>query len=153
MAAGSQAIKRKDNKIYVMKWSNLHKTLNKPDADSDASEDEEEPTLHHEFVPHKGAVNRLKTLHGSHIVATWNDESEVGIYDVKAALINLQNNQGKKGGKQNKFGGCKLASFKHTQEGFALDWSPLTLGRLAAGSCNSNIQLYSPTDETLSNWA
>lgn len=71
-----------------MKWSNLNKTLNKGDADSDES-DSEEPTLQHEYVPHKGAVNRLQSLHGSHIVATWNDEAEVGIYDVKAALINL----------------------------------------------------------------
>lgn len=96
-------------------------------------------------------MNRLKALHNSHIVATWNDENEVGIYDIKAALTNLQNRKAK-GGKQSKFGGSKLASFKHTQEGFALDWSYHSLGRLAAGSCNSKIQLYSPTDESLSCW-
>lgn len=97
-------------------------------------------------------MNRLKALHGSHIVATWNDENEVAIYDIKAALQNLQNRGSKKGGKQGKFGGSKLAMFKHTQEGFALDWSQMKLGRLAAGSCNAKIQLYSPTDETLSCW-
>jgi len=46
---------------------------------------------------------------------------------------------GKKKKKQNKkgFGGCKLAGFKHKAEGYALDWSPNTFGRLASGSCDS----------------
>jgi len=31
-------------------------------------------------------------------------------------------------------GGCKVAGFKHKFEGYALDWSPMTYGRLASGS-------------------
>lgn len=98
-----------------MKWSNLHTTLDTPEQDSDESEDEEKtPVLQHEFVPHKGAVNRLKSMHGSHIVATWNDENEVGIYDIKSALTNLQDRSAKKGAKQTGHGGSKLGAFKHT---------------------------------------
>ena len=41
-----------------------------------------EPTLRYEVVPHRGAINRLRTMHGSPIVATWNEDGEVGIYNV-----------------------------------------------------------------------
>jgi ribosome assembly protein RRB1 len=85
LAAGSQAQKRSDNRIYVMKWTNMAQTLkpaNPEESDSDEPE-EEQPSLMHEIVPHKGGVNRLRTMHGSSIIATWNDEAEVAIYDVK----------------------------------------------------------------------
>jgi len=49
-----------------------------------------------------------------------------------------------------KYGGCKIASFKHKQEGYALDWSCNTLGRLAAGSNDSSLYLYKSADETCS---
>jgi hypothetical protein len=74
-----------------MKWSNLTRTLNLPGHDSESSDEEHMPVLDHEYVPHKGAVNRLKAMHGSPIVATWNDENEVAIYDIKGALTKLEN--------------------------------------------------------------
>lgn len=48
-----------------------------------------EPVIRYESVPHRGPVNRLRCLHGSSLVATWNDEGEVGIYDVQAAVDEL----------------------------------------------------------------
>ncbi len=73
-------------------------------------------------------------MHGSGIVATWSDENEVGIYDVSQAVEALDQPVNKN---RKPLGGNKLAGFKFPDEGYALDWSPLTFGRLAAGSCNS----------------
>ena len=89
LCAGSQALKRSENKIYVMKWSNMQKTLKDDDEDSDnegSDEDETiQPDMKFEVVPHKGSVNRIRSMHGTGIVATWNDEAEVGIYNVSEA--------------------------------------------------------------------
>ena len=57
------------------------------EEDSDMDSDEadahfKEPTMRFETVPHRGAINRLRTMHGSPIVATWNEDGEVGIYNV-----------------------------------------------------------------------
>ena len=38
---------------------------------------------------------------------------------------------------QRSYGGCKLAQFRHKDEGYALEWSPQSFGRLAAGTCDS----------------
>lgn len=41
-----------------------------------------EPVIRYESIPHKGCVNRIRSLHGTPIVATWNDDGEVGIYNI-----------------------------------------------------------------------
>ena len=45
-----------------------------------------EPIIRFETVPHRGTINRLRSMHGSSIVATWNDEGEVGIYNISGAV-------------------------------------------------------------------
>jgi len=79
----------------------MEKTLNDDDVPEDNSEDDEEdiieklnskmkePVIRFESIPHRGCVNRIRTMHGSPIVATWNDEGEVGIYNISSALIEL----------------------------------------------------------------
>jgi ribosome assembly protein RRB1 len=88
--AGSQAATKSENKIYCLKWSDMHKTLDEDESCSDEEDENEkqmrEPTIRFEGVPHKGAVNRIRSLHGSGIVATWNDEAEVAIYNVSQAI-------------------------------------------------------------------
>lgn len=143
-----------------MKWSDMCRTLkddddvNEDESDSDA-ENDKDPVMRFECVPHKGSVNRIRSMYGTGIVATWNDENEVGIYNISSAIEALDavpsTDKKKKKDKQG-FGGSKIASFKHTDEGFALDWSPLTYGRLASGGCNSQIWLYQPADETCSSF-
>ena len=75
-----------------MKWSNLQKTLKDDDVESDDNSDDDiEPDMKFEVVPHKGSVNRIRSLHGTGVVATWNDEAEVAIYNVSEAVEALDN--------------------------------------------------------------
>lgn len=158
--AGSQTLKKNDNKIYIMKWSEMCKTLKDDDdtnLDKDSDDDAEndkDPEMRFEVVPHKGCVNRIRSLFGSPIVATWNDDNEVAIYNLASAMEALDQTgvDKKKNPPKKNFGGTKVACFKHTDEGFALDWSPFTYGRLAAGSCNSQIYLYQSADENCSSF-
>jgi ribosome assembly protein RRB1 len=121
-----------------MKWADMKKTLKEEDeSESQSDEEDNNPELRFETIPHKGCVNRIRSLHGSGIVATWNDDNEVGIYNISSAIEALDNNDPKTKNQKKSYGGTKLAAFKYSDEGFALDWSPLTWGRLAAGSCNS----------------
>ena len=136
-----------------MKWSNMHKTVNEDDIESDSDEDAEndkyrQPVIRFESVPHRGAINRIRAMHGSPIVATWNEDGEVGIYNISSALDELERPVSQK----KSFGGCKISSFKHKSEGYALDWSPLTYGRLASGTCDSQLWLYQAADETCSSF-
>jgi ribosome assembly protein RRB1 len=144
-------LKKNENKIYVLKWSDMCKTLKDDDVDiSDEENDEDgkDPVMRYESIPHKGCINRIRSLHGSGVVATWSDENEVGIYDVTQAVEAVDIPTGGQGKKS--YSGTKLASFKHSDEGYALDWSPLTLGRLASGGCNAQIWLYQAKDENCS---
>ena len=96
---GSQCENKSDNKIYVMKWSQMEKTLLQDQEVSDNSEDDEEdmiqklaikePIIRFESIPHRGVVNRIRSLHGSSIVATWNEEGEVGVFNVASAVEEL----------------------------------------------------------------
>lgn len=131
-----------------MKWSEMYKTVNEDDLDSeeDDSDEHREPIIRFESVPHRGAINRVRAMHGSSIVATWNEDAEVGIYNVAPALEELDQPV-VPGKKQKTFGNTKVAQFKHRTEGFALEWSPHTYGRLASGTCDAQLWLYQPADE------
>lgn len=87
MVAGSQAEKKTENKLYVMKWHDMVKTDREDDVDSDMDSDEEneffrEPILRFETVAHRGIVNRVRSMYGTPIVATWSEDAEVGIYNI-----------------------------------------------------------------------
>ena len=96
----------------------------------------------------------MRSMHGTPIVAAWTEEAEVAIFNVAQAVEELEKpvvtKQQKKQPK--KYGGCKIGSFKHRQEGFGLDWSCSTLGRLAAGSNDAAIYIYKSSDETCSSF-
>lgn len=175
--AGSQCEHSAENRIYVMKWFDMHKTLHDDDPISEHSDEDEEdliekmnakikePIIRFENVPHKGSVNRIRSLHGSSIVATWSEENEVGIYNISSAIEQLDlpvedeetvptaSKKKKKKTKAKKVhGGCKVAGFKHKSEGYALDWSPNTFGRLASGSCDAQLWIYQAGDENCSHF-
>ena len=106
-------------------------------------------------------------MYGSPIVATWNDEGEVGIYNIQAAVQALDEpadpetlaetssknkKKKKKAAAKKSFGGTKISQFRHKSEGYALEWSPHTFGRLASGSCDSQLWLYAAADENCSSF-
>lgn len=80
----------------------MRKTLHDDEPPSENSDDDEEslmekmnaraqePILRFESIPHRGSVNRIRSLHGSSIVATWSEENEIGIYDVTSAIEQLE---------------------------------------------------------------
>merc|ERR1719284_1464420 len=70
VAAGTQAEQASDNRIYLMKWSNLRKTdkdgrEDSDEDDDDESDSDEEAEAHVETraVPHAGGVNRIRCMH------------------------------------------------------------------------------------------
>ena len=73
-----------------MKWSNMHKTLNDDEEQSEEDEEEDtkkkDPVMVYEAIPHNGGVNRIRSMHGSNLVATWSDENEIGVYDVSKVI-------------------------------------------------------------------
>jgi ribosome assembly protein RRB1 len=93
MVAGSQAEKRNDNRIYVMKWGDMHRTTHEDEECSDSDEEEardKEPVIRFEAIPHRGGINRIRSMHGTPIVATWTEDAEVSIYNVASALEELE---------------------------------------------------------------
>lgn len=88
--AGSQSLKKNENKIYAMKWSDMCRTLKDDDdieGDSDSdTENDKDPEMRFECIPHKGCVNRIRSMYGTGIVATWNDENEVAVYNISSAV-------------------------------------------------------------------
>ena len=70
----------------------MHKTLQDDDVSRDEDEDEtgKDSVMRFETVPHRGCVNRIRSMHGTCIVATWSDENEVGIYNVTSAYEALE---------------------------------------------------------------
>ena len=106
-------------------------------------------------------------MYGSPIVATWNDEGEVGIYNIQAAVNALDEpaepeavaetssknkKKKKKAVAKKQFGGTKIAQFRHKAEGYAMEWSPHSFGRLASGSCDAQLWLYAAADENCSSF-
>lgn len=88
-------------------------------------------------------------MHGSNIVATWNDDAQVSIFNVSEAIKRVdKKHKSKSNTMAKKKYPCLIQAFKHKAEGFALDWSPLKHGLLASGGCDGNIFLYEPTDSS-----
>jgi len=50
------------------------------------------------------------------------------------------------------YGGTKIAMFKHKVEGYALEWSPHSMGRLASGSCDAHLWIYNSADANCSSF-
>jgi ribosome assembly protein RRB1 len=75
----------------------------------------------------------------SNIVASWSDIGEVNLWDLAPLMKALD-------------GPSKIPSIsplytsKHKQEGFAMDWSPVSEGRLVVGDFAKNIYLWEPSE-------
>ena len=96
---GTQADRADRNRLQVMKLSDLHRTSKAPSSDDDEDEDSEEegpdetdddPTLDHVNIPHKGGVNRVRSMpQRPHVVATWSETSGVYVWDLERQVSAL----------------------------------------------------------------
>lgn len=153
--AGSMASQPSKNQLYVLKFSRLMETKNDDDSISDDDEDDEnkdgdEPVIFHQAIPLKAGVNRVRAMHNQPIVALWDESRKVQIYDIKKNQNYLQGLTDQTSKHEIKVKGSDqrlLNSFTFPQEGFGLEWSPHTLGRLQAGSCDGNINVIQTGDE------
>jgi ribosome assembly protein RRB1 len=170
---GGAQTKTQNGNLYYMKWYNMHKTKYDDDPDKGADSDEEEgeePYLKFERVQIKGNVNRLKTMKNSYLCGLWSDAPSVEIVDLRQLITDLEESNDKikesleygLTNKENNIGNKKrklnsksvtVKSFNRSLEGFAIEWSPILPGVLAAGGQDKKIELYYPKDETCSDWA
>jgi len=160
LVTGSQADSSDKNKLTLLKLSDLTKTQQKPAKDEDDSSDEEssdedddegvdvEPILEHVNAPHIGGVNRIRAMPSfdgveSGIVASMSDNGSVYIYDFrKVSTALMVKAPYPKGAIPTK---PSFTFNKHSEEGFAIDWSPLVPGRLATGDVAGDIWVWADT--------
>jgi ribosome assembly protein RRB1 len=141
--AGTQADNDRDNKIYVMKMTDLHRTEFDSDEEAEMEEEDldEDAQLTFLTVPHIGSVNRIRSMpQKPSIVATWSSTGTVHFWDVTAQLNSLHATIPKS---------CKakeIKSLKHQTEGFAMDWSPKKTSLFGCGDVKGNISILVPQD-------
>ena len=123
LASGSQA-SNDENKVYIMKWSELYRTKNDDREDSSLdgiSSDEEEEGLEAKMeyaeFPHQGVVNRIRSNNEYSVVATWSDLGCVQIFNVSESLEKIE-----RGGALIKLQSAPLSSWRMGNEGYGLSW-------------------------------
>ncbi|KAJ3170239.1 ribosome biosynthesis protein rrb1 [Geranomyces variabilis] len=146
VVAGSQAELAKDNRIYVMKMSQMHRTKHDDGDGEEDDEDEdldEDPILESRTVPHAGGVNRIRVMPHpeSHIVATWADTGKVHIWDLTDHVRSLDT----PGLVPSRNPSPIYTVSNHRNEGYALDWSTLQTGHLVTGDVQGKIYLTTRT--------
>jgi len=154
VVAGTQAAKSEENKVTVMKMSELHKTKH-DDADSDDSDDDDDddetegdPILESRSIEHQGGVNRIRSMpQSSNIVATWSDTKKVHLWDISKQLQSLD---GKNPAGMSSKAPPVFTFTGHADEGFAMDWSPVQAGQFLTGDCSKYIYLWNSNGST---WA
>eukprot|EP01113_Clastostelium_recurvatum_P046850 TRINITY_DN826_c1_g1_i3.p1 TRINITY_DN826_c1_g1~~TRINITY_DN826_c1_g1_i3.p1 ORF type:complete len:338 (-),score=81.32 TRINITY_DN826_c1_g1_i3:37-1050(-) len=139
-----------------MKVSRLHKTkvVDSDDEDSESDDDDddvdEDPILETRSIPHSGCVNRLRVMPQATcgddiaVVATWSETGRVHCWNISEQLTSLDASG--PSAPASSLNSTPLYTFtQHTTEGYALDWSPLTKGRLLSGDCANSIYLHEPS--------
>ncbi|ORX81894.1 WD40 repeat-like protein [Anaeromyces robustus] len=150
LVSGSQAEEQKNNKLYVLKMSQMNRTKYDDDFEDDNSDDglDDDPILESRSIPHQGGINRVRVMPHpeSHIVATWAETGQVNIFDVTTAVKSFD----VPGVTVNTKTIKPIYTVKShgRAEGFALDWSKAETGRLLSGDINKHIYLTNPTESS-----
>lgn len=115
--------------------------------DDDGDEASKTPNIQVRRVAHHGCVNRIRAMpQNSHICVSWADSGHVQVWDMSSHLNALAESEtGGKDGTSPVLNQAPLVNFSgHKDEGYAIDWSPATAGRLLSGDCKSMIHLWEP---------
>mmetsp|Transcript_16549 Transcript_16549/g.40753 ORF Transcript_16549/g.40753 Transcript_16549/m.40753 type:complete len:465 (-) Transcript_16549:189-1583(-) len=146
LACGSQAATPEQNKVYIMKISNIQKIKEAEEEDEEGmSEDEEEPDVETKFFKHPGCVNRLRSMpQAANIIATMSDNKQAYIWDAQSIISSVDNPKSLGAGTT---AVKPIFTFTgHPSEGYAVDWSPTVIGRLLSGDCSKHIYLWDRND-------
>jgi len=164
--------KELDDEMLGEEWK--HEDDEDDDEDSSSEEEEEEeldPVLEHYSFPHpSGGINRVRVCpHNRDIVGCWGDGGTVSLYDVGGALDVLdRSSTGANSRKKNESNSANAAMVGappprkmkkepffvysgHATEGYAIDWSRVTPGRLATADCRGNIHIWNAAHPVLPN--
>ncbi|OIW00611.1 hypothetical protein TanjilG_21826 [Lupinus angustifolius] len=173
--AGTQAEKASWNSIGIFKVTNISGKKREPvpkiqgdesgmDDESDSEDDSEDEDENGAKGPTLQAISSSSELFISllscfrfdltHIdilftpaaAKAWSDTGYVQVWDLSTHLNGLAESEtdGAQGAAA-VFNQDPLFKFKHKDEGFAIDWSPLVPGRLVSGDCKNCIYLWEPT--------
>lgn len=146
------------------------------DDDDDSSTDDEaidcDPVLEHIALTHNGGVNRIRVMptllqptqaaaaavdHSKRqLVATWSDVAQVNVYDISSCLDHFEKSCGNFNAtstvaSESAYQKKPFFTYRgHPTEGYAMDWSKLSIGHLATGDCSGQIHLWTPTESSFS---
>ncbi|KAK9502777.1 hypothetical protein O3M35_011485 [Rhynocoris fuscipes] len=169
LVAGTQAESRNGNSIIVMRVSNMLKTY-KEESESESSDESESssssssseelslsklPKMDTALIRHQGTVNRIRSTvaNGRVLAAVWSELGRVTVVDLKTQLLAVTDSVSVPVKKKKKKKGVgepmvPLQVFTgHADEGYGLDWSPVSKGVLASGDCRSNIFVWLPRED------
>eukprot|EP00927_Polykrikos_kofoidii_P054537 TRINITY_DN48947_c0_g1_i1.p1 TRINITY_DN48947_c0_g1~~TRINITY_DN48947_c0_g1_i1.p1 ORF type:complete len:503 (-),score=114.81 TRINITY_DN48947_c0_g1_i1:66-1574(-) len=147
IVAGTQASNAADNRIYMMKWSRLYKTLkdgkedsdDEDDSEDEDDDDEHEAVLDSKGVPHPGGVNRIRSMpQAPHIVATWADTGKVHMWNFESHRRALDKPGEKVQGNVKPI----FTNDAHKTEGFAMDFNPNETGQFLSGDNDGVVLLW-----------
>ncbi|CAG9326405.1 unnamed protein product [Blepharisma stoltei] len=122
LVSGTQAPEGQ-NKVYVMKWSELYKTQydDKSASEEDSSEEEaeegDEAKMDYVEFSHHGVVNRIRANQDFNAVATWSEKGVVNIFDLSSPLKKLESANGVV-----KSRAVVVNTFNVHNEGYGLCW-------------------------------
>lgn len=143
ITAGSQASQTDENCIYLIKVSQMNKTRYDSDSEGEDEDDntgfDDNPEVDIQKVKQEAPINRIRSMpQHPHVIASWSADSNVYIHQLEHQLKTLDRPQLSSGGKTVE---PIFTVSEHTDEGFALAWSPITEGSLISGSCDGTIAL------------
>lgn len=168
---GTQADCDKNNKITVLKLSDLGKMKQENEGeesddeeksdseDEDDSDDEadHEPTLEYYSMKHEGSVNRLRVLQQSEqqntnddvIVSTWSSKGIVNLFNVSPLVQKFDMSTYKPGSKTQENTNRPFFVYSgHSSEGYAMDFNKKEYGTLATGDCSGAIHIWNYTSSS-----
>lgn len=148
LLAGTQADRASQNKLEVLKVSDMHKTKNDDDSDdeaaSDSDEDGEAVVTSRSIAHPTGAVNRVRVGADGRFAAAWSDAGIVNIWDVSPHAAAIDNPAAVPSARA---AADPVFTFSgHPTEGWSMAWSRMTLGRLATGDCKKHIYVWDPQE-------
>lgn len=147
MTTATQASKKNQNELMVLKMSQLAKTLLKDNEEDEEGEEDDEddsdPVVENENIPLKDTTNRIKISPFSNssdevLCGTMSENGEVYIFDLapQAKAFDTPGYQIPKQAKR------PLHTIRNhgNVEGYAIDWSPvIKTGALLTGDCSGQI--------------